>query len=63
MDSYGFTPARRAVSRGNAPCVGAFIEAGFDINTKRGLDGLTVLYQAIMSGVAMMRYLINKAQK
>ena len=54
MDS----PASVSAYRGDVDCMRAFISARFDINT-RGLDGTTILHQAIFGGVEMVKYLLQ----
>ena len=52
------TPVHAAASRGDIPCMQAFIRPGFDINA-RGFEESTLLHYAVTGGVEMMRYILQ----
>ena len=52
------TPVHAAASRGDIPCMQAFIRPGFDINA-RGFEERTLLHYAVTGGVEMMRYILQ----
>ena len=51
-------PVHAAASRGDVPCMQAFIRPGFDINA-RGVEESTLLHYAVNGGVEMMRYILQ----
>ena len=57
-DELGYTPAFLVR---NLDCMKAFIDAGFDINT-RGSNGSTILHSAVDCGVAMVEYLLGQQE-
>ena len=52
------TTVHAAASRGDVPCMQAFIRPGFDIYA-RGAKESTVLHYAVTGGVEMMRYILQ----
>ena len=54
------TPAHVSAAKGDISCMQAFIAAGFDINTK-GSGERTILHQAMLGGVKMVKYLLMYA--
>ena len=52
------TPVHAAASRGDIPCMQAFIRPGFDINA-RGFEESTLLHYAVTGGVEMVRYILQ----
>ena len=52
------TPAHISAARGDVDCMQAFIHAGFNINA-RGTRCLTILHAATLSGIKMMKYILQ----
>lgn len=59
LDSYGRTPAHRAAHSRSVENVRAFIDAGFDINTRGGF-GQTILHDAIYYHETVLEYLLKQ---
>ena len=60
MQCFGqmMTPAHVSATRGDVDCLRAFIQAGFNINT-RGTKDQTILHVATLSGIKMMKYILQ----
>ena len=67
MSNDGYTPVHLAIRRRDFFCVRAFIDAGFDTNSRAGIEeksGSTILHEAIYAvapeGIKMMQYILDQ---